>query len=82
MKQKLRTSLLGDIRLLPAADGTMGMSDAVSSCVPEDLRMLPAADGKMGAPKAVSSCAGPGVGKGRQIASLIFENILRGRKKV
>ena len=26
--------------------------------------------------------AGPGVGKGRQIASLVFENILRGRTKV
>ncbi len=26
--------------------------------------------------------AGPGVGKGRQIASLVFENLLRGRKKV
>ena len=25
---------------------------------------------------------GPGVGKGRQIASLVFENILRGRTKV
>lgn len=27
-------------------------------------------------------CAGPGVGKGRQIASLVFENLLRCRKKV
>lgn len=26
--------------------------------------------------------AGPGVGKGRQIASLVFENLLRGRRKV
>lgn len=26
--------------------------------------------------------AGPGVGKGRQIAALVFENLLRGRKKV
>ena len=28
------------------------------------------------------SITGPGVGKGRQIASVIFENLLRGRKKV
>ncbi len=29
-----------------------------------------------------SDVTGPGVGKGRQIASLVFENILRGRSKV